>query len=235
MTESDLSLPLRPLFPAPARVHASIPATVAGELFPEEATHVARAVRSRRQEYLAARLGLRRLLAELGMAPVAIPTASDRSPVFPAGVRGSISHTRGYCAVVLGPSSHFAGIGLDVETLGRMRPELWNHVLIESEQRWLQGQDEDQRAVLATLVYSAKECFYKSQYPITRTFLGFHDVAVEIDRGTRQFRATLQRAVAGWFHPGQAFEGHYRQDEQRVYTGSAIRPGEVGAADDRGT
>lgn len=48
------------------------------------------------------------------------------------------------------------------------------------ELAWLAEQDEDVQTHLATKIFCAKEAFYKCQYALTRAWLDFLDVRVEI-------------------------------------------------------
>ena len=58
------------------------------------------------------------------------------------------------------------------------------------------------------IMFSAKEAFYKCQYPLTECYLGFHDAAVTIDRQGETFRLTLLAdlpALSG----RQVFDGRF--------------------------
>lgn len=64
------------------------------ELFPEEEAIVARAVDSRRKAFAAARRCARLAMAQLSIAPVAIPRLEKSAPRWPVGVVGSIALRR---------------------------------------------------------------------------------------------------------------------------------------------
>jgi 4'-phosphopantetheinyl transferase EntD len=149
-------------------------------LWPEEAAYVVRAAPRRAAEFAWGRDCARAALGALGVGPCAIPAAEDRSPVWPAGVHGTISHTEGYAAAAVARDRQFAGIGLDAEPATRVERRLWPKIATAVEQHWLQGLGSGLEARAATLLFCAKEAFYKCQYPATRRWLGFADVEVEL-------------------------------------------------------
>lgn len=152
-------------------------------LFPVERECIARAVDGRRREFAAGRLCARAGLAELGFDAVALPSRRDRVPEWPSGVVGSITHTNEYCLAVVGLRSRLAAVGVDAERIGGVNPELWRFAMRAEEQSLLAGLDEASRRRIATVIFSAKEAFYKCQYALTRRWLGFEDVVATVGDG----------------------------------------------------
>jgi 4'-phosphopantetheinyl transferase EntD len=147
-----------------------------------ERAAVAGAVETRAREFAAGRLCARRALAELGLERP-VRAAPDRQPIWPEGVVGSITHTQGYAAAVVAPRPVLAALGLDTERAGRVKPELWPKICVDEEIAWLESLDREEQAVGATLIFAAKEAFYKCQYPSTRQWLNFGDVRVAVGEG----------------------------------------------------
>src|SRR4051794_27548381 len=87
-----------------------------GIIFPEEEMLMATAVEKRRREFFAGRIYARQGLLELGQKPVPILPKLSRAPSWPEGFVGSISHCDSVCAAVVGRSSKFHAIGLDIES-----------------------------------------------------------------------------------------------------------------------
>lgn len=199
---------------------------------PAEADQVAQAVPSRRIEFATGRACARRALARLPVscrpkADFALLNGEDRAPLWPVGVVGAITHTgrapSGYCGVVVGPGEDFRGVGLDVELALPLGMELWPSVLTPAEQSWLAGFDPARAGVLAKLVFSAKECFYKAQFPLSRRFLEFGEVEITLDRASGTFEARLtERAPQGL--PLSGCRGQYVEGEEFVFTGIALSP-----------
>jgi enterobactin synthetase component D / holo-[acyl-carrier protein] synthase len=166
---------------------------VTAQLYPDELAHVARAIPKRQAEFGTARVLARRALAVLGCAAQSLVPNADRSPTWPAQAVGSISHSNGYCAVVVGRAADMTGIGLDLETSRAVSPQVQAAICRPDELRWLQQlmQSTGEGRWLDTLVFSAKEAFYKCQYTLTRTFLGFQDVELQFDMAAQTFQATI--------------------------------------------
>lgn len=167
------------LFPAGAtatEVRGTVSPT---HLFREEQICVAMAVRKRQSEFAAGRLCARRALVEIGFGEAPLLTAKDRMPLWPIGAVGSISHTDEYCVAVVGLTRIFSGIGVDTEILGRVEPNLWRYAFRVEEINRLQDMRGPQQIEAATVMFCAKEAFYKCQFTMTREWLEFDDVLVE--------------------------------------------------------
>jgi len=148
-------------------------------LDPVEARVVAGAVPKRVGEFAAGRLCARSALARFGIEGFALRAGADRQPLWPEGFVGSITHTVGFCAAVVGPATRFAALGLDTEKADSLSPELWRRICLASEIDWIESLPQAAQVSAATLVFSAKEALYKCQYPYTGERLSFHDVEVK--------------------------------------------------------
>jgi 4'-phosphopantetheinyl transferase EntD len=180
--------------------------TQAGPLLGLERAAMAGAVEKRVCEFTAGRHCARRALTDLGFPPCAIPRGEDRAPCWPEGAVGSITHCDDYCAAVVGRHSEFAGLGLDAEYRDRVGAEVWNVIAGE--------RDRGRRTIAdtgthRTIVFSAKEAFFKAQYHVTRSWVDFQDAWVDILDGER-FEVVLAAPVAGLSACGRRFPGRYR-------------------------
>ena len=68
-----------------------------------------------------------------------------------------------------------------------MEEKLWPTLFTEKEADYLSSLAQDTVALETTLFFSAKEAFYKCQYPLTQEWVGFQDVEI---------RRTDQHALA---------------------------------------
>ncbi len=193
-------------------------------LMPQELEVTRAAVDRRRAEFATSRLLVREGLRELGISHSGpILPAPDRSPIWPAGVSGSITHTESYCAVALARAPVW--IGIDAELCGRVSDGVWQRITTPAEQDVADAAGLAPRLIRA-LVFSAKEAIYKAQYPETTTFLDF--AAVEVRRlapesteeGTVQLRFT--QAVGKLIANGETFVGRYATDGRVVMTAFVI-------------
>ena len=139
---------------------------------------IARAVPKRRREFSAGRKLAQVLLAELGAPPAPLLPDSDRCPIWPKGFRGSISHCAELCAVVVSADDRVRSVGLDIEPSVPLEARLVERIARPEE---LAGLDAQERGARAKILFSIKEAVYKCQFPISRAFLGFHDVEVELE------------------------------------------------------
>jgi len=155
-----------------------------------EASAVVGFVDKRRHEFLTGRALARRALAELGCDPTGIPAGEDRSPIWPNDYLGSISHTDALCLAHVGRCNDLLGIGVDLERRNALSPELRDYVAECDE--W----DRLNSGVCApldigTLCFSAKEAFFKAYFPVTKAFLDFSDVRLDLDWTRHEFLASL--------------------------------------------
>lgn len=186
------------------------------KLFPQEKQSVDGAVVSRLQEFSTGRECARRALASLGIAAVPIMANRDRSPNWPEGVIGSITHTNSHCAVAVAPSGEpYDAIGLDLENIENFSIELIDTICLEEERRWLETQPIDLRPELACTIFSAKECAYKAQYPASKVFLEFSEMLVRLDIENGRFFARLLRDCDP-YGVGTVLPGHFKISDGHV-------------------
>ncbi len=76
----------------------------------------------RKVEYAATRLSLMVALKEhYGVEVDGVINDEDRSPIWPEGIMGSISHSKDHVFIALSDNKKLAGIGIDIERLDRAR------------------------------------------------------------------------------------------------------------------
>lgn len=154
-----------------------------------------RAVPKRAREFAAGRLCARHAARHLGIGQASLDVRADRRPQWPDGFTGSITHTDDYCAAAVAERWRIRAIGIDAEISGRVTPDLWGYLFLPLEIRWLESLPAAQQAHAATLMFSAKEAFYKCQYEVTQQWLEFQDVVLELCRGSTQQGSFLVRPV----------------------------------------
>lgn len=210
------------LFPEGVVVECGDPERIEGELHPLERGLVGRAIEKRAREIVAGRALARRAFERLGIRDAPLLRGEDRAPIWPAGIVGSLSHTRGLCAVVAARAGELRGLGIDLEG-GRELPErLLSLVCTPGELEEIGSLASGERARRGRLVFSAKESVYKCQYPLARRWLGFRDVALEIDPSAERFRARLEIDGEPLWPAGARFSGRYRFEGDLVVTAAAL-------------
>lgn len=150
---------------------------------------VSKAVPKRVDEFRAGRHCARHALRKLGIEEFDLLKGPNREPIWPAGVVGSISHCEKYAAAVVASSQAYRSIGIDIERAKPLANGLLKTIGTPDEIRMLSTLPSDQ--FWDTLLFSAKEAFYKAWFPVTRTVLEFHDVHVELAPQEERFVAQL--------------------------------------------
>jgi 4'-phosphopantetheinyl transferase EntD len=232
MNPASLSASLGSLFPRGA-VAAELRGPGDPELLlPAEAVFIGRAVPKRVQEFAAGRLCARRALADFGIVDFPIEVADDRQPVWPHTMVGSITHTAGFCAAVVAERRCLGALGLDSEVVGDVTAGIWHSICVPLETAWVRSLPASERAAAVTLIFSAKEAFYKCQYPIVRERLSFHDARVQVvgwGAADGVFNIHATRDIAMSTRTVLPMQGRYRFHEAFVTAGIAL-VGTAGAA-----
>jgi 4'-phosphopantetheinyl transferase EntD len=193
-------------------------------LDPAEASYIQNAAPKRRREFAAGRLCARASLEALGLYGVPLLAADDRSPRWPAAVVGSITHTDGFCGAVVATRERMSGLGIDAELRQCVQCHLWPQICVEDELRWLRRLSPARQRDMATVLFSAKEAFYKCQYGITRAWLDFGDVHISIEDDRFEVRPLKPIEGLDSSRVGR-FSGRFRLESDLVLTGIALGPG----------
>ncbi len=149
-----------------------------------------------------------------------VAMGEDRSPVWPEGWVGSISHSKGQVSTVLSRSSDYRGLGVDLEPLienygAGMQAQLCSGPAELSDLMAALGLNE--REAL-TLIFSAKESLYKLIFPRHRRYFGFQAAKVG-STPERGLVATLNETLNAEFPAGRSWSVAWqRLDEGTIET-----------------
>ena len=149
------------------------------QLFPEEEALVEKAVPKRRREFALGRACARAALERLGHRGQAIGKRKNGAPHWPQDIVGSITHTKGYAASLVGAARNFSGIGIDAERVGGVTQELWPRLFDSDEREYLKMLETQEQPVAATVIFSAKEACYKAWGGP----LAFRDIHIALHQG----------------------------------------------------
>lgn len=174
---------------------------------------IARSVVKRKAEYLHGRLAARRALARFGLGHVQVGIGEQRQPLWPAGIIGSISHNRRYAAAVALDGREHGAIGIDLESVipADPRDTLWNTVVSPAERSYLQGLSGPvPLEFLLTVVFSAKESFFKAAFPMVGRFFDFDAIVLTaFDSGRRTLAFEVRDYLCPQLIPGAVRLAHY--------------------------
>lgn len=222
-TRERLAL-IRPLFGLDVALAVSDPLGSPPAPLPEEAACLSpNAVEKRRSEFAAGRAAARAAMADLGLPPRAIPVGPKRAPVWPAGVTGSITHTRSCAAAVAALAGEgLRALGIDLEEDTPLEDKLVSAICSPRERDWLAGQDNPGQ--MAKVIFSAKEAAYKCQYMISGRFFGFDGMELELDTARGHFIAAFTGDQPP-FAKGTQIAGCFTIGAGLIVTGAELRKG----------
>lgn len=150
------------------------------ELLPDELYLLNGATHARERELRAGRTTARRAFALLGYDPGPLHASASGAPQWPTGMTGSVSHSREHIAVIVAPVHTVLSLGIDIEDGRPLSADAARDVASDFELReMMRAGWVTPDAVPDCLVFSAKEAFFKCQFPVTENAdLSFSDVEI---------------------------------------------------------
>lgn len=109
-----------------------------------------------------------------------VGTNPDRSPSWPNGIVGSITHSTHWTWAAVAKEDNFRSIGIDTELIVEPHTleSIQMMILSDKEAEVLQDSGLNPLQSLS-VAFSAKEAFYKCWYPIRAEFFGFKQAEIE--------------------------------------------------------
>jgi 4'-phosphopantetheinyl transferase EntD len=215
---------MRDLLPPQVAVSVARPEDWLASLLPAELPGLGRRpAPARIREYAAGRACARRALVALGHPPDPIPSAPDRAPVWPAGITGSITHTASYCAAATARTRDVLCLGIDAEPRARLERDMVELICTPAERQWCARRADPGWPVV---IFSVKEAVYKAWAPLTRQWLDFDEVEVELDPGQGTFAAAVSASRLSRLPPVapalDSVRGRFAVDEDMVRAAAVI-------------
>ncbi len=192
-------------------------------------TALEKAILKRQLDYLAGRYCVRRIYEARDLQHLPLPhLAEDRSPEWPEGWVGSITHTRGWASAVLAAKPSIEAVGCDLEYLIEGRsPGLPTQICCDVEElRQVAQVFADNEQIALTLIFSAKESLFKALYPQVKRFFGFHAARVH-PLGPQSLRVELLEDLYP-FGKGQSWAVDFRARSSEVWETLLVAPSTKG-------
>lgn len=172
------------------------------------------AARKRQAEFLAARLCARQALQQqTGRACLPTQQSDSRIPIWPPHSCGSMTHSQGICAALVGNSRTWQSLGLDLERpIPHARAQrLARTILTNDEYAAYCELDTAQQAQRLTLTFSLKESLFKALNPLTGMYFGFQDAQIiAIDSASAGLaRLVLNKSLSKQWRAGCELEGQF--------------------------
>jgi 4'-phosphopantetheinyl transferase EntD len=176
------------------------------------------AVIKRKAEYLASRWLAQQMLSTFEMPDFVLRNASDRSPIWPAGVQASLSHSQQ--VAVIAATQHPLCIGVDVEqVMAEQTAQETVELLMNSTERKLLATRSLSFALAATLLFSLKESLYKALWPQLHQpmdFLQAELIELNVPQGKAALRLTQDFSAS--FNTHTVLQAEFWQTADRVIT-----------------
>ena len=180
------------LFPAGVLTLCEHWANWATDITPKEREQLGDVCEKRFAEFCAGRNQARRLIAMINGTAQPLLIGDYRQPVWPSDIAGSISHSDHYCAVAVAPKDKVADLGIDVEALEPLDPQVVDLVLTDNEVK----QTENSEDWVRKLIFSIKESNYKCCYPQVRTYIDFKQCEVTLDLAGQCYQSEIRCTAA---------------------------------------
>lgn len=192
-------------------------------LLTEEAACVEHAVPTRRREFTAGRNCAREAVRRLGLEPGPILVGSMRQPLFQPGITGSITHTSDYCAAAVSREETVSSLGIDAEINEPLAADV-EELTCNTDDLILARQLRDPLFEnWTTLMFSAKESFYKTFFKLRPAYIDFLEATVFVEPARAEFVIKIA-APLSTYTDEYLFRGRYSYDERLIYTAvTAIR------------
>jgi 4'-phosphopantetheinyl transferase EntD len=135
-------------------------------------------------EFATGRWCAREALRDLGAPEGSLLIGDAREPLWPQDFVGSVTHARherrSYCASVVCRTNTALSLGLDAEYIDAIDRDVWSSFMSDAELANLQQQSPEKRALAACALWSAKEAFFKCQFPLTRRVPDYKEITLQL-------------------------------------------------------
>lgn len=173
---------------------------------------------TRRQREFAAGRSCAKTLLNRWNVNEEVGVAADRSPIWPVGFVGSISHSNHWVWSAVAKSTQTRSLGIDTEVVVSSETcDMLDEDIVTKQERSVVESLGLSAEVSFTLAFSAKEAFYKCWYPITEAFFEFKQVAIESCTDTTIRIASLDSNPNFNITP-QWLDVHYIATDHDVFT-----------------
>ena len=179
---------------------------------------IAESVNKRKAEFLAGRYAAKLILEQMGWQGYQVGVGSDRCPVWPNGVVGSISHNHNQAICVVSDELDYLGVDIENILLAGTALSVEQTVATTSEVALLMQQGIS-HAQAVSLIFSAKESLFKAIYPRVGRYLEFDSSQVlAVDIGQQTLQLQLRDELRGEIYRQQDFTCHFELQAQQVTT-----------------
>ena len=140
-------------------------------------------VKKRQAQFLAGRIAAKNALSFMNLIDQSVAIGKHREPIWSKGIVGSISHSNNFSiAAVLNKTNMIKGLGIDIqEVIKQKEKERIQDIILSSQDQLLFHKIKKNvpENYLLTLIFSAKESFFKAVFPEVKKYFNFNEVSVQ--------------------------------------------------------
>ena len=191
----------------------------------EAPASIQRSVAKRQAEFIAGRLCARAALLQLDGTRATPSIGEDRAPIWPAHISGSITHSNGRAAALVGLKRDWQGLGMDLENLlsAERAQRLAKEILTPDELQRMTDGPTEQIAHIVTLTFSVKESLFKALYPIVQQRFYFEHAEVVSWTTEGHVRLRLLNDLSADWHHGRELDAQFGVFEGQLLSVVGIR------------
>jgi enterobactin synthetase component D len=139
---------------------------------------IRQAVRKRKLSFIAGRLCAEKALEKTGLTNAIVHRHESGAPSWPTGVHGSITHTSQFACAAVSRFAEIVSIGIDSEMIFSDTTSNEVQLYCCTENEIAQFFSAENRNLIATILFSAKESLYKSVHPYLNRYVDFKEIDV---------------------------------------------------------
>lgn len=174
-------------------------------------TNIGKSTIKRKAEFLAGRFCAEKALNMINIRQYTVHSDKNRCPLWPEGIKGSITHNNNFAMAAITTKPSVLGIGIDIERIisSSEMNEIKDEVLFDDEFKVLELATYTPE-ILFSLIFSIKESFFKAVYPSTGVFFGFNAVRVtSFDFKVNQFELVVCKDLSVSIRNGKSYRGRF--------------------------
>lgn len=162
-------------------------------LLDDEREVIQHASAKRQHEFASGRHCARLALAQLGIHDFPLLPGTQREPLWPQDMVGSIAHCRDLAGAVVAKQAEVTALGLDIENIHPLKFDIAQSICTTEEKTWLQQHNSLSHDTMTLLIFSLKEAVFKCVYPWQHIRLGFQDCTIIPNLDTASARIHFHR------------------------------------------
>ncbi|BBM02798.1 4'-phosphopantetheinyl transferase [Microbulbifer sp. GL-2] len=183
--------------------------------FPED---IQKAVTKRKAEFLAGRYSAQQALRQIGCSNFQVPIGTQRSPQWPEGIKGAITHSGNRALCALSKNLELLGIDYELPIPSPTAIEIQRNIVTDSEAQRLSRLDKEMSHWL-TIAFSIKESLFKALHPIVNQYFDFLDAEIiEVIPESQSISLSLTRTLCPEAKRGQVLHGSYHPHRDGFFT-----------------